>query len=362
MKTKEQEIAEIEQQLPQRKDTYLQSMEYFLAVPKRNTKQRTAALRKCHTAGTDYFNAYERLISLGFLLGADKNQTWYTDKAETAANLLDTISRHYSTILSSAAEFDTPDLSLKPSHGAFANMQRLVKRNDPPFATTLRDQFVRMGLPVHGFDTEASDSPRATGLHWQRFTIGLILLGAALFFAAWGFSKGNLTNGQLFILQWILPLASGFGAYAFAGSITSHARGLIPGIVITATGGFVVWLLSYWLLKPIEGAGGGRTEYPVVNLSRPIEEQLRLYAEDAVTIVAAPGTLRRVRFGPNWEDYIPGRTYIVWGTPGVPIVPEFEGSGELKMQISFTKSRDQLRDLRSQPVGSRPAKEAKPPR
>jgi Protein of unknown function (DUF4019) len=49
---------------------------------------------------------------------------------------------------------------------------------------------------------------------------------------------------------WALPLASGFSAAAFAGSLYTQARNWIPGIAITATGGFAVWLITFFFLFP----------------------------------------------------------------------------------------------------------------
>jgi hypothetical protein len=65
--------------------------------------------------------------------------------------------------------------------------------------------------------------------------------------AIWGFSKGDLTPDQLSILLWGLPLASGFGCWTFAGSISAKAKGW-HGIAVSATGGFGVWFLTHFLL------------------------------------------------------------------------------------------------------------------
>jgi len=85
---------------------------------------------------------------------------------------------------------------------------------------------------------------------WQRFLVGLMLLLVAVAFAFWGFSKNTLSYDQRQILLWILPLASGFGAGAFAGSLSVKAKGMAPSLVISATSGFAVWVLSFFFLFP----------------------------------------------------------------------------------------------------------------
>jgi hypothetical protein len=67
----------------------------------------------------------------------------------------------------------------------------------------------------------------------------------------------DLRFDQRRILLWVLPLASGFAAGAFAGSFSVKARDWIPGLIISATGGFGVWLISFFLLFPKEETSSG---------------------------------------------------------------------------------------------------------
>ena len=93
------------------------------------------------------------------------------------------------------------------------------------------------------------ESPKVN-FQWRWFTIGCVLLAFALALAIWGFSLGSLTKDQRRLLVWLLPLASGFATTAFVGSAFVKARNLVPGIAITATGGFAVWLITFFYLFP----------------------------------------------------------------------------------------------------------------
>ena len=97
------------------------------------------------------------------------------------------------------------------------------------------------------------DNGKALSMEWRWFSVGAVMLLAALVFAGWGFSLRRLEYDQRRILLWVLPLASGFAASAFAGSFSVKARNWIPGLLISATGGFGVWLISFFLLFPKEG-------------------------------------------------------------------------------------------------------------
>src|SRR5947207_1813439 len=77
------------------------------------------------------------------------------------------------------------------------------------------------------------------------FAVGLFLLVVAVGFAIWAFAISKLGPHQRMILLWALPLASGFSAGAFVGGLTVQSKkNYIPGVFVTAAGGFAVWFLT----------------------------------------------------------------------------------------------------------------------
>ena len=89
------------------------------------------------------------------------------------------------------------------------------------------------------------------------------------------------------------------------------------------------------------------TSHPVIDLSAPIKTQLQLFAEDKVRIWSFKDDLAEVWFGHHWEPFVQEREYLVWGIPGRPVTPQFRGRGYIKMEITFTKYRNEPRDLRA---------------
>jgi len=81
---------------------------------------------------------------------------------------------------------------------------------------------------------------------WPWFILGCFLLLVAVVAFFWGFALGELTPARRFLLMWILPLASAFACGCFSGAMS--ASGPLGTLTIAATGGFAVWLLSYFLL------------------------------------------------------------------------------------------------------------------
>lgn len=161
MSTDIDELAALDKQLQRLRADYELSLQEFLAKANRGTGELLDAFNKFHDAGVKFFNAHDRAIPLDSRLNADLNPTCYTDRAETSANVLETICHHYGTVRHWGEELGIAADSLRPSLTAFANMQRRVAETQPDIAAQLRAEFVRLELPARGFDSAELTSQRA---------------------------------------------------------------------------------------------------------------------------------------------------------------------------------------------------------
>jgi len=98
-----------------------------------------------------FFTAFERLFVIGSLSGAATNRVWYLEKAETAVNLLETITKHYAAVFEKAQELDISPDDFKPSPTSFGTIQRLVNESHPAIVSQWSAAFEKLGLPVPGF-------------------------------------------------------------------------------------------------------------------------------------------------------------------------------------------------------------------
>ena len=94
--------------------------------------------------------------------------------------------------------------------------------------------------------------------------------------------------------------------------------------------------------------GMPESDHPIVNLARPIEEQIQVFPEDKIEVVGWSDRVEAIWLGNQWETVTPNsqRVYTVWGPAGEPVTPRFRGQGEVKLSIAFTKNREKPRDLR----------------
>jgi hypothetical protein len=227
-------------------------MREFLRIPQdaAHVTKRRESLHDFHCAGVNYFNAYEKLISLGSLCGADKDATWYTDKADTAVNLLDTIANHFRAVFAKADELHLSRDSFKPSRTSFANMQRLVQVTYGDQAKEQRALFESLGLPTHGFDKQESEKPATRSIEWRYFIVGCVLGAVTISLAIWGFALDEMKPHQFWILRWAMPLAGAFSSGSFTGALVTGGKKFWWGLAVAGTGGFAIWLLSnLFLLK-----------------------------------------------------------------------------------------------------------------
>ena len=72
--------------------------------------------------------------------------------------------------------------------------------------------------------------------------------------------------------MWLLPLASGFGCGCFAGSL--KLSGPIGSLAVAATGGFAVWLLSFYLLPKIPDPAPPPVVTPTANSAEELKRLL----------------------------------------------------------------------------------------
>jgi hypothetical protein len=235
-------------------------------------------LKQAHSAGLKYFNAYETLVRDSGLLGAHEHGHWVVGLADDCHAVLETVANHYQMMEEACPKVGLNFADYTPSTTAYASMQRMVVQHlDKGVADALHQRFQARNLPVYGFTHPAPDP---TGpLHNPRnyFGVGCACLLVAVVLGLWAFAIGSPTSQQMLIFRSFFALASGFAAGAFVGSLTVKARGLWPGIVATATGGFGVWLLTPFLFPD-------DTRTRSVTLFLSLENQ-QLLTEDLTIVV-----------------------------------------------------------------------------
>jgi hypothetical protein len=107
-------------------------------------------------------------------------------------------------------------------------------------------------MPSNTPSQRSPDTASNKALH-LRSTLGIVALVfviAAIGLGVWAFSFKELERHHYEILRFMFSVAAGIAAGAFAGSISISSDKIIPGVAISAAGGFAVWLLCFVYLFP----------------------------------------------------------------------------------------------------------------
>ena len=115
----------------------------------------------------------------------------------------------------------------------------------------------------------APSAPQHTSsIEHRFFVLGCVMAGITAFLVICGFFL-DFTASRAWILSYLLPLSSGFCAGCFVGAFTVSSRGILPGVIATATGGFGVWLICPFLFPvPLVSAPFTKPEREVYQISQ----------------------------------------------------------------------------------------------
>jgi hypothetical protein len=121
------------------------------------------------------------------------------------------------------------------------------KQTDPE----IREKYINYADRYFMVIMKKYDSNNEHKISWPLFIVGCVLLLASIVLGFWGFSKEILTDDQKQIFSLFFSLAAGFSSGSFYGSIKVKTEKLfLKALSVTATGGFAVWFLTFYLLLP----------------------------------------------------------------------------------------------------------------
>ncbi len=176
---------------------------------------------------------------------ADSNPIWFSDKIDTAINVLETILKHYTVVRDKASKYGLAPDSFLPSAAAFATMQRLVLESRPNAAMSINKAFASAGFPVAGFK-EPGMARRLS--NWERVFAAVSGAGFLLIILAIVILVPKPTEFQEFTFRLVLALAAGAFAGLIAGFINIEKKG--PKSALRAGGGLAVFVIVYFVNPP----------------------------------------------------------------------------------------------------------------
>ncbi len=164
-------------------------------------------------------------------------------------------------------------------------------------------------------------------------TVSLVVAG---FFAIivvglviWAFAIGNLTPDRREILRWGLPIASAIAAGSFTGGIRV-TKSVLGHLGVAATGGFAVWLITFYVLFSHPPTEMSLTVYVDDDSGRPLKV-------DGVLSLH----LRQIQSWPIEKgESLPRGIPSDWEGKSVPIYCDVDGYEQVNPTASYTLASD----------------------
>lgn len=95
-------------------------------------------------------------------------------------------------------------------------------------------------------DTSIVEDKNSTPLEMRFYILGciIVIFAGFIFYKVFFAPETCLNQKQLGLLKFLLPIVGGFLAWTFSGKISVNTDKIIPGLIITAFGGFAIYILS----------------------------------------------------------------------------------------------------------------------
>jgi hypothetical protein len=204
-----------------------------------SVEKRRLILEAFNEAGRKHFEIIDRCLDLKD--GKDGSTlALRLTEARKAASL---ITRHFETLIEQTRLCKAPLEDFLPPDGCFSNIKSILS-NDPNAVRKYHQDFARLRIPTDGLQLPTT----VPSLDWRMFGLGVVGFVVAVIFAVWTFILKEVKEPQIIALLFIFPLATGFFAWTFSGALGANSR---SRLLISATGGFAVWLVTYMGLHGI---------------------------------------------------------------------------------------------------------------
>jgi hypothetical protein len=121
--------------------------------------RRQELLHQMHRRRNRYYNKVNFEILVRGPLFGDKYELWKRDWQTSAQRVLDGILTYYSFLRYEQTKSEDKSKPLRPSEGAFANIQAFYAKAFPDQTRELKQKFIDAGLPSDGFDNPYMSPP-----------------------------------------------------------------------------------------------------------------------------------------------------------------------------------------------------------
>ncbi|WP_419763966.1 MAG: hypothetical protein ACNI28_09230 [Arcobacter sp.] len=192
------------------------------------------------SSASSFYTKFEAFLTNISSEYQDLSKTQINDVLTSIENILEA-SIKYWNIIGSLSE-KVLGSKIKPQKNFLKTAQSILRTYNKDKALSIKNEFVKNNIPIEGFESKEKYKLNNIKIEWTSLIIGIIFLiiSAIIIFL------DSINTGMQY---WLIRIFTSLGVALLITGIfkkSIQAKINIPGVVITATGGFAVFFILYF--------------------------------------------------------------------------------------------------------------------
>lgn len=200
----------------------------------------STTINEVASSASSFYTKFEAFLTNISSEHQDLSKTQINDVLTSIENILEASIKYWNTIGSLSEK--VLGNKIKPQKNFLKTAQSILRTYNKDKALSIKNEFVKNNIPIEGFESKEKYKLNGTKIEWISFIIGIIFLiiSAIIIFL------DSINTGMQY---WLIRIFTSLGVALLITGIfkkSIQAKINIPGVVITATGGFAVFFILYF--------------------------------------------------------------------------------------------------------------------
>ncbi|AXX84609.1 hypothetical protein [Aliarcobacter skirrowii] len=192
------------------------------------------------SSASSFYTKFEAFLTNISSEHQDLSKTQINDVLTSIENILEASIKYWDTI--GRLSEKVLGNKIKPQKNFLKTAQSILRTYNKNKALSIKNEFVKNNIPIEGFESKEKYKLNSTKIEWTSLIIGIIFLiiSAIIIFL------DSINTGMQY---WLIRIFTSLGVALLITGIfkkSIQAKINIPGVVITATGGFAVFFILYF--------------------------------------------------------------------------------------------------------------------
>ena len=200
----------------------------------------STTINEVTSSASSFYTKFEAFLTNISSEHQDLSKTQINDVLTSIENILEASIKYWNTI--GRLSEKVLGNKIKPQKNFLKTAQSILRTYNKDKALSIKNEFLKNNIPIEGFESKEKYKLHGTKIEWISLIIGIIFLiiSAIIIFL------DSINTGMQY---WLIRIFTSLGVALLITGIfkkSIQAKINIPGVVITATGGFAVFFILYF--------------------------------------------------------------------------------------------------------------------